>query len=280
MANREATYFYAPTWDNPPDGPIKLGNVISSVKEPHRPRFYCPPSDESDLNKLEKKSVQYTKEKSKSGRFSILTKFLSIFGFGVDVGVEIERSDQETFFFKTLETTHFIPTAEYLQKCVEAETVRRYLQATRFRKPIYIITGVKVVTGAEANTFKSRTKGGNVAVEVDGTVWSGGSVPIGGGPGIESKTTESQGTKWEGSGDFVFAFRVSKVVVKKSGEINEKEFRDGALLGGGRGLKLDDLCILSVEDADVEAERFAGKKVMEDDEVIVCGMPKLEAHDD
>ena len=96
MANRQATYFYAPTWDYPPDGPIRLGNVISSVKEPHRPRFYCPPSDESDVSKLEKKSVQYTKEKSKSGRFSILTKFLSILGFGVDVGVEIERRFVQT----------------------------------------------------------------------------------------------------------------------------------------------------------------------------------------
>lgn len=91
MANREFYYFYAPTWDNPPNGPIKLGNVISSVKEPHRPRFYHPPSDDSDITKVEKKSVQYTKEKFKSGRFSILTKFLGVLGFGIDVGAEIER---------------------------------------------------------------------------------------------------------------------------------------------------------------------------------------------
>ncbi|ENH75406.1 hypothetical protein FOC1_g10002966 [Fusarium oxysporum f. sp. cubense race 1] len=32
MANRDFFYFYAPTWDYPPEGPIKLGNVISSVK--------------------------------------------------------------------------------------------------------------------------------------------------------------------------------------------------------------------------------------------------------
>lgn len=192
----------------------------------------------------------------------------------------LTTSDQETFFFKTLETTHFIPTDTYLQKCVEAGTVRQYLETTRYRKPIYIITGIKVVTGAEANTLKSRTVGGNIAVEVDGTVWSGGSVPIGGGPGIESKTTDSQETKWEGSGDFVFAFRVSKVVVKKTGEINEEEFRDGAFLGGGRGLKLDDLCILSVEEPDIEAEGFAKQKVMEDDEAIVAGIPNLQPQDD
>jgi hypothetical protein len=111
-------------------------------------------------------------------------------------------------------------------------------------------------------------------------MWSGGSVPIGGGPGIESKTTDSQETKWEGSGDFVFAFRVSKVVVKKTGDINEEEFREGAMLGGGRELKLDDLCILSVEEPNMEAEGFGELKVMEDDEVIVCGIPKLQPQDD
>ncbi|RFN51774.1 hypothetical protein FIE12Z_3977 [Fusarium flagelliforme] len=204
MANREATYFYAPTWDSPPDRPIKVGNVISSVKEPHRPRFYCPPSDESDVS---------------------------------------STSDQETFFFKTLETTHFIPTTEYLQKCVEAETLQRYLEITSYRKPVYIITGVKVVTGAEVNTSKSGTIGGDITVEVDGTVWTGGSVPIGGGSGIEGKTAKSQGTKWEGSGDFVFAFRVSKVVVKKSGEVNEEEYRKGAILNSGREVKQADFTL-------------------------------------
>ncbi|KAM0490183.1 hypothetical protein ACHAP8_011810 [Fusarium lateritium] len=279
MANREFYYFYAPTWDNPPNGPIKLGNVISSVKEPHRPRFYYPPTDDSDITKLEKKSVQYTKEKLKSGRFSILTKFLSVFGFGVDIGAEIERSDQETFFFKTLETTQFIPTAAYLQKCVEAETVRRYLEITRYRKPIYIITGLKTVTGAEANTLKSRTVGGNLAVEVDGTVWSGGTVPIGGGPGIESKTTTSEGTKWEAGGDFVFAFRVSKVVVKKIGDLNEEEFRKGAMMDGESKVKQSEISIVSVEEPDAKSEGFGGEEVMEDEEVVLCGIPMSEPHD-
>ncbi|KAF4960852.1 hypothetical protein FGADI_685 [Fusarium gaditjirri] len=279
MANREFYYFYAPTWDNPPNGPIKLGNVISSVKEPHRPRFYHPPSDDSDITKLEKKSVQYTKEKLKSGRFSILTKFLSVFGFGIDVGAEIERSDQETFFFETLETSQFTPSATYLQKCVEADTVRRYLEITRYRKPIYIITGLKTVTGAQAITVKSRTVGGNLAVEVDGTVWSGGVVPVGGGPGIEGKTTTSQGTKWEASGDFVFAFRVSKVVVKKTGELNEEEFRKGAMMDSQSKVNLAGLSIVSVEEPDAESEGFGYEEVMEDDQVVFCGIPMPEPHD-
>lgn len=91
MANRQYFFFYAPTWDYPPDGPIKLGNVITSVKKPERP-FYCaPPPEGSGVFSTEKTSVQYTKEKLRSGKFSILTKFLSILGFGVDVGAEVDN---------------------------------------------------------------------------------------------------------------------------------------------------------------------------------------------
>lgn len=157
--------------------------------------------------------------------------------------------------------------------------MRRYLEITRYRKPIYIITGLKTVTGAEANTLESRTVGSNLAVEVDGTVWSGGAVPVGGGPGIEGKTTTSQGTKWEASGDFVFAFRVSKVVVKKTGDVGEEEFRKGAMMDGESKVNKPDLSIVSVEEPDAKSEGFGDEEVMEDDEVVFCGVPMPETHD-
>lgn len=90
MANRDFFFFYAPTWDFPPGGPIKLGNIITSVKKPQRPLSCSPPSG-SDIFATEKRSVQYTKEKLRTGKFSILTKFLSVLGFGIDVGAEIDK---------------------------------------------------------------------------------------------------------------------------------------------------------------------------------------------
>jgi len=88
MANNQICFFYAPTWDYPPDGSIQLGNVIASVKNPHAPLHYVPP-DEADMFSTSKHDVQYTKEKLRSGKFSILTKFLSLLGFGADVGAEL-----------------------------------------------------------------------------------------------------------------------------------------------------------------------------------------------
>lgn len=81
MANRDFFYFYAPTWDFPPDGPIQLGNVLTSLEKPERPLCCYPPPpafDASNLLRTTKTDVQYTKEKLKSGKFSLLTKFLSV----------------------------------------------------------------------------------------------------------------------------------------------------------------------------------------------------------
>jgi hypothetical protein len=88
MANNQVCFFYAPTWDYPPGGPIKLGNVIASVKNPHR-ALHCVPPEGADVFSTSKHSVQYTKEKMRGGKFSILTKFLSLLGIGVDVGAEL-----------------------------------------------------------------------------------------------------------------------------------------------------------------------------------------------
>lgn len=92
MANREFFYFYAPTWDFPPDGPIKLGNVLKSLDKPERPICcYPPPSDPQSLLRTTKSDVHYTKEKLKSGKFSLLTKFLSVLGVGVDTSFEAQN---------------------------------------------------------------------------------------------------------------------------------------------------------------------------------------------
>jgi hypothetical protein len=180
-----------------------------------------------------------------------------------------------------LETTEFIPTSEYLNHCVDSEAVRRWLERSGYSKPIYIITGLKVVTGAATNTLKSRTVGGNLSVEVDGTILSGGTVPIGGGPGIESKAATSQGTKWEG-GNFVFAFRASKVRVRKTGEVkSEDQYTKGAMLDPqDEERKQGSLEISAVEELSAQDEGFEEEKVKEGDEEVFCAIPKDEDSDD
>lgn len=308
MANRDFFYFYAPTWDFPPDGPIQLGNVLTSLAKPERPLCCNPPAapDSPSLLRTTKTHVEYTKEKVKSGKFALLTKFLSVLGVGVDISYEAEYrlvgpvitsyhplrsqlrltlfSTDETFVFETIETTHFVPTPEYLQACVDQDRVVRYLQASRYRKPVYIITGTKVVKGAQANTLKSHSRGAALDISVDGTVWSGGAVPIGGGPGVKGKVAGKAGTKWEGSSDFVFAFRVSRVhVAKDTAQVSrEEDYRKAAMMDKANEalehIQQPQQSIIGVDQLDTDLEGYDVEELMDGDDQVHCAI--LREHDE
>ncbi|KAI0101216.1 hypothetical protein F4814DRAFT_108471 [Daldinia grandis] len=276
MANRTSYFFYAPTWDYPPNGPIKLGNVLTSLKRPERPLYTATPLADADVFSSEKSQVEFSREKLNSGQFSIVTKFLSVLGVGIDVGVGWDVSEREAFSFERVETTQFFPNQEYLQRCIEAGPVRRYLDKSRYRKPVYVITGIKTVTGAQAKSFRSQGVGGTLNAEVDGTVWSGGTVPISSGPTIEVDQGRNTDVSWEGSSEFVFAFRVRKVLVeKKTGAVSKDEdYRRGAMLGKEHNtLEVPVHSILAEEDLDVEQEGFTREELMEGDVSIICAIP-------
>jgi len=73
----------------PPDGPIQLGNVITDLK---RPEVTLTKTEPEKTFSTTKKTVEFSKEKLRKGHFSILTKFLSFLGFGIDVGAEWDKT--------------------------------------------------------------------------------------------------------------------------------------------------------------------------------------------
>ena len=96
MANPVRYYFFPPTWDYPPGGPIKLGNIITSLKRPERPIYTAPqtlPIEQAgEVYISSKNNVEISLDKLRSGGISILTKFLgAIVGLGVDVGVTVDN---------------------------------------------------------------------------------------------------------------------------------------------------------------------------------------------
>ncbi|ETS87208.1 hypothetical protein PFICI_01036 [Pestalotiopsis fici W106-1] len=285
MANNVFYFFYAPTWDWPPEGPIKLGNVIRAVGEPEQPLFTAPLPAASEVFTSEKFNVEYTKEKLREGRFSILTKFLSILGVGINVGADWQDSNAELYGFKSVETTQFIPKEDYIQKCIEADAVRLYLDRSRYRKPVYIITGIKTVYGARAKSYKHKQHGGEVGIAVDGTIWSGGTAPLSVEPGVGGKRVTTTETTWEGSSDFVFAFRVHKIHVnRKTQAVDEShDYTKGALLDSKTDKirdALPDIFILSQEDPKPSDENHDEGEFTEGDRVVLCAIPRVTATDE
>jgi hypothetical protein len=190
-------------------------------------------------------------------------------------------SDKDLYAFDRLETIQFFPKEAYLQKCIEAESVRRYLDKSRYRKPVYVITGLKTVSGASVKSLRARDVSASLGVKADGTVWSGGSLPIGGGggPRIGGKKETKEATSWEGSSDFVFAFRLRKVFVeRKTGTVKkEEDYKTGAMLEREvEKIGVPELCITAEEDPDAEAEGFLKELLTDGDTIVACAVPNLE----
>ena len=95
----------------------------------------------------------------------------------------------QPYTFSTITTTQFHPSSSWIQShCVDASaTVQRWFDRSRFRKPLFLITGLKIVTGNDSSAESKTTRGGgaDVSATVDGTIWSAGAVPLGGGPKVE-----------------------------------------------------------------------------------------------
>jgi len=115
-------------------------------------------------------------------------------------------------------TETFTPTQDFVQACIDAsEAARDYVKHSRFRKHLYMVTSVKVAKGASVKTMVTKSRGGEVGVAVDGT-WAGGA-PVSVGPSVGRGWGGSEGGSFEdASSDFVFAFGLHRVVVKKAGK--------------------------------------------------------------
>ncbi|KAJ5494664.1 hypothetical protein N7463_010751 [Penicillium fimorum] len=288
MAKQTPYYFYAPTWDipPPPTGPIQLGNVLTSLRTPDQPIYTATlPNSDSDVFSSEKKNVTFSRERHRGGNFSILTRFMAaVLGVGVDVGVEVDRSENEVLTFDTITTTQFIPSTVYIQeKCIDTSAaVRRWLERSRYRKPLYVITGIKVVMGAKMGKSETVSKtSGNLGISVDGTVCSGGVVPIGGGPGIEGTRSRKMGLEWEDGGDFVLAFRVKRFKVgrKNLDVTREDDYRKGAMLGVGAEEKNASVSVVEDDEVGIEDLEWEGVEVTEGDDVLVVGMPRARVQE-
>jgi hypothetical protein len=153
------------------------------------------------------------------------------------------NSSGKVFTFDKLETCYINTTDEssesaetskyqsYIERCVNAPLVLRYLERCRFHKHVYVITGVKVVRGAKCRTSAAHTVNGSVGAQVDGTILTGGMVPLGGGPEIHGGRSRKFSMSWEGSNEFVLAYKVSKVTVNKAGTVKkEGEVIKGAFM--------------------------------------------------
>lgn len=171
---------------------------------------------------------------------------------GVDVSIERSGSNEEVYTCERLETEEFEPSAEYLAQSMGLRTVRAFVNRSRVRgKSVYMVTGVKIAKGAGIESSRGRRVDVGFKGGVDG---SGVGVPVGGGPEVKVGRELSTGLSVGRSDDFVLAYKVVKVSVKRDGRIVDREFNKWALMDGYGGGKGNEWEIEDLDVVDFEAE--------------------------
>ncbi|KAF1957602.1 hypothetical protein CC80DRAFT_47907 [Byssothecium circinans] len=283
------TYFLAPP-RTPPSGPIRLGSIIPRPSHPDEPisspKLPVPadPSSPSphDITTFKERNFTGSYIKKSTISFGIWTSFLQFLtSLSADVDVEFIRGIKQGWEIEEMTTRAFVPSRTWLEGVVESEEVREYLVEGMWRDSIYVITGIMTAKSGKGSRERVHERGVEVSLGVDATPFTG--VPVSGGPMVGRSTGSEVMDASEREGEYIFAYRVRKVVVRKKEKGNE--VKKSRTLTDGAFFHRDDGNEVNVEE---EAELVGGglgdeggvegvvvQQVLEDGEVeeCVCVLP-------
>lgn len=239
-------YFLAPTRDCPPSGPIALGNIIVSPSVPEEAlnSNLIPPTE--TIHESYQTNWQAEMGHHKDGKLGIWTGFLQFLGIGVDVGVEHSRYYGDIYRFDRLETHFFLPSTEYVEKCVRSPNVQDHIIKSRFRSNIYMVTGIKIARGASIASIRLRERGTYLHFGVNGAPLG---LPLSIGPEASISSASTHSVSFDGASDFVFAFRLREIHYSQKQKVTHRSYDKGVLSGIHDGT--EDVAEVPTEEIDV-----------------------------
>ncbi|SCO46648.1 uncharacterized protein FFMR_08655 [Fusarium fujikuroi] len=224
-------YFLAPnkTTAPPPEGPIELGSILRNITEFDPLNRKAQKIPQEWLLPVDKKgSVEISLHDLHASNFSLKAKALGLFGLGTGASTERTKTSNNKISCECLETLAFNPTESYIKNSIEDANVNSFMRGSRFKLPVYMVTGLKVVRGAAAITSTSR----RVTMEHDTSLLpSGAPAAVGVKAGHTSEITH--GVKWDRSTDFILAFRVKKVWLGHRDGFKHQPHRKKAVMQDG-----------------------------------------------
>jgi len=252
-------YFQAPTFSINAEGETapKLGSIFYSLN-----RLTGPLNQSESVvvpaNLKNSTSITSYNEMVNKGLMvaaGLSTNLVQGLAGSADIMYGFAKGKKEIYTCKTLETSEFEPTEQFIADSIAASSsVRATLRnALPGRKRVYMITGLKIATGLTTSTSKTTLHGPILRAGVDATALG---VPASAGPEIEFATTSTH-TVSQGRSEnkVVFAYRVVRITQKRDGEARWR------YMSGGK---------YSVDDDDSEDEEVAGSfdiEPLEEDDV-------------
>ncbi|RFN50788.1 hypothetical protein FIE12Z_5026 [Fusarium flagelliforme] len=223
MTSNRPTYIPSPNWDIPVESEVALGRLI---KDPNNPEskvrsssIISPPT----IYEGEKTDWETTLEQLRLGKIGLWAKCLQFIQAGLSFSNL--KSSIENHKFTTLETKYFLPDDDYFEQVLQDAGIQAYLQVHNWRKPVYVITGIKIARGASVST--ETKKGTSAQAELKANV-AGADV----GPKASWESDTKRGVSYGGSTDYIFAYQLTRIKPKGKGKgFKDQGFVEGAVYG-------------------------------------------------
>jgi hypothetical protein len=229
-------YHIAPNFSIPPieaGGTLELGSIIAGVASADEPLneccHVCIPT--AKLFCSHQRDFTATKSRMTSGEYGLWAKLVGIDGVGGELSWAAERSAEDVYYFRSIDTIYFNPSQDYIEESMNQDDVKDYVVGSGYR-PVYIVTGLKTARGPSVRMSKSR----KLKVTVELGMQKPGGLPIEVGPKFNSSKEARQEMGFEDSTDFIIGLRVKKLMYKKHwltqapGGLVAQEYKKGATM--------------------------------------------------
>lgn len=231
----KAYYFLAPTRNSPPNGPIRIGNIIDNVSEPERPINDNAPPAFTDKNRLYESTNlnwQSSRLNPKTRKAGLWTSFLAALGIRAEANITSETNRVDGYEIDKLTTTEFIPSKQYLQESIDQPDVKNWMLHNK-NEPLWMITGVKIASGARFLVSRAKEKGFHLQFGFDAT---GLGYPVAAGPQVEAVNKIAMTESARAGEDFVFAYRLREIRYSGRKGLTSRDLtdKDGAWYEVGR----------------------------------------------
>jgi hypothetical protein len=244
----------------PPTGPIQLGYIIKSIDDPYSALNSGEYIEPDHVHRTWKSNFKASSSQIQKCKFGLWSELLQLTGLGGSLNLSHNREAEYIYVFDRVETSFFVPSDEYYMESLSLPSIQRYLKNRRYRSPVYIITGMKVVRGAKVEMIESKGKEAGEKIGFNRTL---AGVPITIGPEAKVTSKIAKLNSFDGSSDFVFAIKVRKLTLKRDGTIKHRQVTKGAMFGiereepaqdplEGLSLQVDDeeLCLDDIQNID------------------------------
>ncbi|KAJ8120699.1 hypothetical protein ONZ43_g2659 [Nemania bipapillata] len=223
------TYFLAPNFDYAPGGPLCLGRILTNPFDPGTGINTDTPISfpaTMPVNRTVKMDWKAETKRQKGVIVGVWLEFLKFVGITFELDVDGDFEEKSVYDIDALETESIEPTKDYIQQTVLDQRVSSHIAESGYRKPIYMITGVKIARGATAYLEKRRVSGIQGRVGTD--LLSGG-LPVTVGPNMGFRRDRRDLFAFDGGSDFVFAYRLREIYYERNLRIKDKQYTKGAL---------------------------------------------------